>query len=157
VKYARPELERRFLLDGVPEGLVPKARIEDVYLDGTRLRLRRVTQVDGEVVRKLGQKVRVDPADPSAVWLTTIYLDEAEFDLLAALPGQPLVKDRFDWPGTDVSVDVFDGALAGLVMAEAERTDAEALAAVAPPPGVVREVTHDDRYSGGRLALEGRP
>jgi CYTH domain-containing protein len=154
VKYARPELERRFLLAAVPDGLVPKAHLEDRYLLGTRLRLRVVTEPDGTVVRKLGQKVRMDPDVPSEVWLTTIYLDEAEHELLADLPGTVLVKDRFDWPGTGCSVDVFAD---GLVLAEAERTDPDELAAIRPPPGTVVEVTHDDRYSGGRLAAEGRP
>jgi CYTH domain-containing protein len=154
VKYARPELERRFLLDGVPDGLVPKAHLVDRYLHGTRLRLRTMTTPDGTVVWKLGQKVRPDPDDPSTVWNTTIYLDEAESRLLVDLPGDVLVKDRFDWPGTGCAVNVFAD---GLVLAECERTDAESLAAVEPPPGTIREVTHDDRYSGGRLAAEGRP
>jgi CYTH domain-containing protein len=151
-KYARPELERRFLLDAVPDGLVLKGWIEDRYVDGTRLRLRRVTSADGSVVHKLGQKVRVAPDDPSVIWLTTFYLDEAEHDLLSALPGRPLVKDRFDWPGTSCVVDVFAGPLAGLVLAEVERTDGVALEAVDPPPGTVREVSHDDRFAGGSLA-----
>jgi CYTH domain-containing protein len=154
VKYARPELERRWLLDAVPDDVVPKARIEDRYVDGTRLRVRRVALADGSVVWKFGQKVRVDEDDPSEVWLTNLYLDEAEYELLAALPGHDLVKERFDWPGTGCSVDVFAD---GLVLAEAERTDRAALDAVDAPPGAVREVTQDDRYSGGRLAEDGCP
>ena len=35
---------------------------------------------DGTVVRKLGQKVRADPGDPAEVWITNLYLDEAEYD-----------------------------------------------------------------------------
>ena len=30
-------------------------------------------------------------------------------------------------------------------------------AEVEAPPGTLDEVTHDDRYSGGRLAADGRP
>jgi CYTH domain-containing protein len=91
------------------------------------------------------------------VWLTTIYLDDRELALLAGLPGRELRKERFDWPGTGCVVDVFAGELDGLVLAECERFDADALAAVEPPPGAVREVTHDDRFTGGRLAAAGRP
>jgi hypothetical protein len=42
-KYARVEIERRFLLEGVPEGedVLVVHEIDDRYLDGTRLRLRR--------------------------------------------------------------------------------------------------------------------
>jgi len=157
VKYARPELERRFLLAQVPDGLVLKGRIEDRYLDGTRLRLRRITAPDGSVVGKLGQKIRMREDDPSAMWSTTLYLDAAELDLLDQLPGRPIVKDRFDWPGTGCAVNVFAGDLTGLILAEAERTDEDALRAVVPPPGTVREVTHDEQYSGGTLARNGLP
>jgi CYTH domain-containing protein len=149
--YARPELERRFLLDVVPDGVVPTAHLEDRYLDGTRLRLRRVEHADGTVVHKFGQKVRPEPDDPAEVWLTNLYLDDAEAELLGRLPGRLLVKDRFDWPEAGFSVDVFAGALDGLVLAEVEHVEREAFLAVAAPPGAVADVTHDDRFSGGRL------
>jgi CYTH domain-containing protein len=150
-KYARPELERRFLLAAAPDGLVLKARIADLYLDGTRLRLRRVAGADGTVIHKLGQKVRPDGADPSENWITTIYLDAAEYEVFAALPGRRLTKDRHDWPGTGCTVDVFAGDLTGLVTAELELADRAAFDDFEPPPGVAAEVTHDDRFSGGRL------
>lgn len=64
LKYARPELERRFLFSALPLGrAIRVARIEDRYLLGTRIRLRKATEradVDGEVNRivyKLTQKV----------------------------------------------------------------------------------------------------
>lgn len=40
-KYALVERERRFLVAGVPEGVVEVRQIVDFYLDGTRLRLRK--------------------------------------------------------------------------------------------------------------------
>ena len=151
-RYARPELERRWLLDGVPEGAVLKAHLVDRYLDGTRLRLRVVHRADGTVVRKLGHKVRVDPGDPAEVWHTSLYLDDEEHEVLANLPGPSLTKDRYDGPGAGCSVDVFTGELSGLVLAEVECHDRTAFDAVVPPPGAVAEVTHDDRFSGGQLA-----
>jgi CYTH domain-containing protein len=49
------------------------------------------------------------------------------------------------------SVDVFSGRFGGLVLAEIElATDADE---VAPPPLAIADVTQDDRFSGGSLAL----
>ena len=151
-RYARAEWERRWLLAEAPPGLVAPRRIEDRYLDRTRLRLRQVTDGEGTVVRKLGQKVRVRPDDPSGVWLTSMYLDDDEYVALVALPGREMVKTRSDWPAGGCVVDVFEGPLAGLVVAEAERPDAESLLDAPAPPDAGREVTGDDRFSGGRLA-----
>ena len=153
-KYARREAERRFLLAAEPEGLPAGAVITDRYLDGTWLRIRHVVGPDGSVAMKLGQKLRTDPGDPSTVWLTNIYLSAVEYGLLAVLPGGEVRKVRRHWetPAGRFSVDVFEGALAGLVLAEVECGDAGDLAGVAPPPGAVADVTYDDRFSGGRLA-----
>lgn len=150
-KYARPERERRFLLDRVPDGLGPPVHIRDRYLQGTRLRLRWVDGVDG-TVRKLGHKVRTDPDDPAEVWITNLYLDEDEYDRLVGLPAAVLEKDRCRWPAFGGSVDVFAGTLADLVLAEIECADDVAFRAVAAPPGARADVTHDDRFSGGALA-----
>ena len=150
-RYARAEVERRFLLAGSPPTGRAHRRIEDRYLDGTRLRLRRVTG-DGPPVHKLTQKVRVDAADPAAVSLTSVYLSAQEHALLSSLPGRALHKDR--WLCTvgthDVAVDDFRGRHEGLRLAEVEVVDLREPLVLPPWLGV--EVTHDDRYSGGSLA-----
>lgn len=48
-----------------------------------------------------------------------------------------------------MSVDEFKGELAGLILAEAEFENDEALASFAIPPFAVREVTDDPEYTGG--------
>lgn len=141
LKYARLEHERRFLLAGRPEGGAVSVRLTDRYLTGTRLRLRRSVEGD-RTVRKLTQKV------PGA--LTTIYLDEPEYEVLAAQPAAVLGKRRYRVP--PLVVDVFEGPLAGLVLAEAEFESAAEVTAFVPPEWVVAEVTDDDRFTGGRLA-----
>lgn len=150
-RYARWEREHRFLLREVPVGVGPAVGIADRYLDGTRLRLRRTDGPDG-VVHKLGQKVRPDPGDPSAIRITTIYLSPEEHELLSVLGGRTLAKSRHAWhlDGRHLAVDVFEGALQGLVLAEVE-VDHEG-EQPPPPPGAVADVTHDDRFTGGALA-----
>lgn len=93
-RYAKPERERRFLVAVTPLGSGPARRIEDRYLDGTRLRLRKVVAAGDDVVFKLTQKVRRDEADPGLVSLTNIYLPSDEYERLALLAGPVLTKTR---------------------------------------------------------------
>jgi len=67
-KYARREIELRFVVDGPTPPLVATRLICDRYITGTQLRLRKVT---------------VDVA------ITNIYLEQSEHELLARLPARP--------------------------------------------------------------------
>jgi hypothetical protein len=91
-RYGRPEIERRFLLAGVPDGDVLRtADIDDRYLDGTRLRLRRQVDRAGPVVFKLTQKL---PRQGRYGEITTLHISEDEHAALAALPAATLRKIR---------------------------------------------------------------
>jgi CYTH domain-containing protein len=155
-KYARVEFERRWLVDASKRPSLdgePTTLIEDGYVHGTRLRLRRMTRPDlGEVKCKLTKKYECD--DASARPIVTAYVTAAEHALLTALPASKLVKRRHHLlrDGRWWSHDVFEGALAGLELIECEADDAAMLAALVPPPWTIREVTHDPRYQGGALA-----
>jgi len=55
MKYARIERERRFLLATPPAGIDLAAgyrQLDDLYLEGTRLRLRSVTAPDGALLEQ---------------------------------------------------------------------------------------------------------
>ncbi len=133
-------------------------QIEDRYLDGTRLRLRRVGDA-GSVVFKLGQKVRAVADDPSLVWVTTLYLTEQEHRRLSALPAAVLTKTRrrVDHRGTIFAVDEFAGDLRGLVLAETELPGGATGGRLELPPWLGREVSSDERYTGAALARDGLP
>jgi CYTH domain-containing protein len=159
LKYAWIERERRWLCAAVPmDRVVRSEAITDLYVTGTRLRLREATPLaGGPPQRRLGRKADVDA---HTRLLTSIYLSSEEFRLLSSLPGRTLRKTRHHIglvSGVEVSVDEFEGDLAGLVLAEAEFDDAAAMAAYPSPDFAVREVTEDTRYSGGRLVAEGLP
>jgi adenylate cyclase len=57
----------------------------------------------------------------------------------------------------DIEVDVFEGALAGMVTAEMEFDAEVASDAFEPPNWLGAEVTGDDRYANKTLAIHGLP
>jgi len=158
-KYARPELERRFLFAGIPVGVVARrVLIEDRYLDRTRLRLRRMTDLEaddrpagGEPTYKLAQKIPAPDGSPGLI--TNVYLSKAEYDVLVEVPARTLRKVRLSVP--PLGVDVFSDQLSGLILAEAEFEDDDERLSFVPPSWVVAEVTHDERMTGGSLARLG--
>ena len=159
--YWRWELERRFVLPRLPDGVDAAAftRLRDLFVAGTNLRLRQVEAPDGRVlIAKLGQK-RADPdapADPRRRQLTTIYMTPDEAEVLGGLPGRRSCKRRYQLveDGRTWAIDVWEApeARRGLVMAEIECASDAELAAVVVPPWAGREVTEDAGFSAFALA-----
>jgi len=104
--YARFELERRFLLERLPDGLDEGSLLVDHYVTGTRLRLRRVEGPEPQY--KLSQKEAPSPPDYATMTITTLYLSRAEYDTLSVLPGKELRKRRYRLD--PYSIDVFEAA-----------------------------------------------
>jgi CYTH domain-containing protein len=153
-KYARVERERRWLMREAPDPKDATAEVEitDIYFSGTRLRLRRMVDRRGEqpTIYKLTQKV---PGTSTAGLVTNTYLSKAEYELLAQLDGCELKKIRYSIP--PFGIDAFLPPLAGLVLAEAEFEDDEAMAAATAPAEAISEVTDDPQFTGGYLAAFG--
>jgi len=156
-KYARAERERRFLLAAPPAAaeVLAARRIIDRYLTGTRLRLRHSQRLDtGESEFKFTQKIPLDVPGPVRGWITNTYLSPGEYDLLTKLPAVTLTKTRLSVP--PLGIDVFEGQLTGLIMAEAEFASDRDYQTFTAPPGCLHEITLDARFAGGRLALTSR-
>lgn len=151
-RYARLELERRWLVDAsrLPDLFGhPFRRIEDLYLDGGRLRLRAITHEPGGLREfKLGKKY--ERTDPMGGPIASLYLTAAEHAAFATLPGARLVKRRYRLDG--FSLDVFEGGLEGLRLAEAEFGDRAAALAARAPPWALRDVTEDPFFTGAALS-----
>jgi CYTH domain-containing protein len=156
-KYAQIELERRWLLATLPDALHTNREyqlIEDRYLTGTPLRLRRMTDASGQVTaHKLTQKYQAADQTAYATTITNFYLDDASYALLETLPAKVLVKRRYKFGDGrfQFSIDQFSDNLTGLVLAEIEQPDMARLLAIPHPAFALREVTEDPRFTGGEL------
>jgi len=145
--YARIERERRFLLARLPPALDPDdyERLDDLFVEGTHLRLRHVRRPTGEwIITKLGQKV-VDPEsprDPRCRQMTTIYLPEREASALALLSGLRTTKRRYKLPeqGWTFCVDVWESPAParGTILAEVEAVARRARARHGSDVGALR-------------------
>jgi CYTH domain-containing protein len=160
-KYAHIERERRWLIEPRLRPDVsrcPYVLVQDRYITGTRLRLRRMTQsANGVVAMKLTKKYEAD--DPLARPIMTAYLTNEEYRLFEALPAVTLAKRLYDVAdgAFEYSVDIFEGSLEGLELAEIEWPDDQGLRALAGPFWAVRDVSEDARYWGAQLARCGIP
>lgn len=155
MKYAHVERERRYLFLGSVVGISPVRNllIHDSYLNESTLRLRRIEEEGKPIVFKLGQKIRVGEDRPLKIAHTTMYITENEFDSLLALPARVLVKKRSIFPLGELhfAVDVFEGELTGLSLAEVDLGE-EGIAHETLPFEKMIEVTLDERFTGGKLA-----
>lgn len=150
LKYAVVERERRFLVSGIPEGVVATKAIVDHYVTGTRLRLREVREDDGILVRKLSHKVRLGEG-ARRVACTNLYLNDEEWAALAALPATVLRKRRHivNRDGLTVAIDEHEN---GTLVAEIDDGDR-------PSPLVpawlntLEDVSDDERWTGASIAL----
>ena len=158
--YTVVERERRWLCREVPRDLIARTEtIVDLYVTGARLRLREARPHDGgPAMLRLSRKADVDP---QTRLITSIYLPENEFAVLAAtLQGIRLRKIRHrltPLAGVVLSVDEFQGELDGLRMVEAEFDTPERMASFPMPDFAIREVTDDPRFTGGHLVMNGLP
>lgn len=149
-KYAQAEIERRWLVDKnhlPPLGEARTRRIEDKYLSGGRLRLRRVSENDCHPIYKLGKKYLHQAEHPEPV--VSIYLTESEYESLLSLPGQSAVKTRYTVAGG--ALDIYEFPRHGFAIFEVEFVSEQAAAAYAPPGFVGQEITRVAAYSGFAL------
>jgi CYTH domain-containing protein len=160
LKYLAVERERRWLCRDVPrDHIVRTEAITDLYVAGTRLRLREARPLDGGTpLLRLSRKADVDS---HTRLITSIYLPEEEFILLSrSLTGSRLRKLRHHLQpagGSPLCVDEFLDDLKGLLIAEAEFETLEALERFATPEFAIREVTAEPQFTGAHLARNGLP
>jgi CYTH domain-containing protein len=150
-KYSHPEIERRWLVettDGLQLSAVRARTIEDKYLSGSRLRLRKICEQSCPPVFKLGKKYEHTESEPESV--VNIYLSEAEYQSLSVLPGRTTTKVRYSVEGG--ALDVYEAPNHARVIFEMEFASCEAAAMYLAPGFVGTEVTADEKYTGFALS-----
>jgi CYTH domain-containing protein len=149
------EIERKFLVrDASILAALAGEPIDQGYLagrDGLTVRVRRIAERAYLTVKGPAEGISRDEFEYA------IPLEDARLMLERYCAGQRLRKTRYRVPyaGQLFEVDVFSGALEGLVMAELELPDPDA--PVSLPPWIGREVSGDRRYDNSALARAGRP
>ncbi len=149
--YTKPEFERRWLVlaEAALESHADRVReIEDRYLQGTRLRLRKVTERGQATIYKLGKKY--EPEALGNHHVVSTYLNEVEYMLLASLPARIARKRRFTVSGG--ALDVYEQPNPGLRVFEVEFTSPEEAERYVPPDGIGKEVTDALAFTGYSLA-----
>jgi len=152
-KYSAIETERRWLVDLEVVGdlsSIDFREIEDLYISGSRLRLRKVVEPNGGVVFKFGKKYGKRSAASEPV--TNIYLTDAEHRQLSALPGALSLKRRYAVAGG--ALDIYQRPRLGLAVFEVEFDDEASAQAYRPPHFVTREITEESSFNGFSLAEE---
>ena len=146
-----PEIERKFLVAALPDGLGEGDAIEQGYLaiapDGVETRIRRRAGAATLTVKSGPAMIRVEEEIP---------LEAARFEALWPLTeGRRLEKVRHLIPlepGLTAELDVYGGVLAGLLTAEIEFPSEAAARDFSPPPWLGEEVTGDTTYANQNLA-----
>ncbi len=147
------EIERKFLVPALPEHLdrYPVLEIEQGYLaEAPVVRIRRQNDTYILTYKSKGLLSREEYNLP--------LTKDAFLHLIPKIDGILITKKRYCIPSPPytIELDVFDGTLSGLLLAEVEfPSETEALS-FQPPEWFGREVTYDPAYHNSNLALRPR-
>lgn len=158
-KHEKPaiEIERKFLVTHLPEAIqdCPHEAIRQGYLaigtDGSEARIRDRAGSYTMTVKSKGDLSRGE-------W--EVPISTSQFDTLwPATVGKRIEKTRYTVPygNASIELDVYEGALAGLISAEVEFADEASAQAFQPPDWLGSDVTAEKAYKNQSLALNGIP
>lgn len=150
-----PEIERKFLVRELPEevrrGNADRIRQGYLTIDPVEVRIRsRGDRLHELTVKSGGGLSRVE---------VNVALTSGQFDELWPLVQRSIEKERtlLQAGDADVEVDVYGGALAGLVVAEVEFGTEDEAHTFQPPAWFGADVTDDARFRNAALAVADRP
>lgn len=149
------EIERKFLISSpLPElSNAPKAKLKQGYLSTgeSEVRLRDENGVLSLTCKQGNGLVRAE---------REINLSQEQFDALWPMTeGQRIEKTRYRIPLANliIELDLFEGALKPLVVAEVEFDSIEESQNFKLPSFFGQEITEDKRYKNRNLATQGLP
>lgn len=152
------EIERKFLIHHFPPSVTKECQPVDIrqgYItddpSGQQVRIRSKGDKYFLTVKGRGDLEREE---------VEVELSEKQFSTLWPLTeGKRLRKQRYEIPYSEhtIELDIFEGKLAGLKMAEVEFTSARESAELRLPDWFGKELTYDYRYTNSQLARSGKP
>lgn len=150
------EIERKFLIPEKPDELVlhSSAEIRQGYLMAGATQEIRLRDRGGRYFLTVKQGTGLARSE------VEIELDERQFERLWPLTeGTRVEKTRHlvDHEDVTIELDIFQGVLSGLCLAEVEFSSEEEARAFSPPDWFGAEVTDYERFKNKSLALHGRP
>lgn len=152
------EIERKYVVSKLPGDLAtyPSKKIEQGYLCGNpTIRIRKSNE-DYYLTYK--SKMKGKQTKGAAIIRNEVELPltkEAYETLKAKIEGNMVCKTRYLIPlenGLTAELDIFEGLLAGLMMAEVEFPDEEAANQFIPPDWMGKDLSADKRYSNYRMS-----
>lgn len=150
------EIERKFLLDRLPEDIEQKPHniIRQGYIvtDSSNEVRVRAKGSDYYLTIKQGNGLTRDEVE--------IPISEHQFNALWGLTaGKRVEKTRYDYAdsGSLIEIDVYSGGLTPLKVAEVEFTSVDASRGYTIPSFFGREVTQDKSFKNASLAVKGMP
>ncbi len=150
--------ERRFLLNKFPPGLernAPHLQITDNYLTNTRLRLRKIRVPETRERRwLLTQVLHPVKGDQAQIVKVNMWLSPEEYEVLSVFEGNEVRKNRFnyEYEGRAFTVDLYLGALWGLLIAHTSVEDDATVDQTFLPVFAVADITNKAMFSGPNLA-----
>lgn len=166
-KTYRDELHRLFLIQGLPEPLVPASshlQIFDNYIENTRLRLRSMRSPETKEWKFILQQ-RFPVSENLAHWkIAEIYLNDAEHAAFEIFEGREIRKNErvesseirknryfHNLNRRVIEIDVFLGDLWGLTLAHVIYENEQDFENFEIPPFVISEVTNNPFFTGENL------
>lgn len=147
------EIERKFLVQALPEGCAgyPCRVIEQAYLcTEPVVRIRKDNEKYELTYKSKGLMARQEYNLP--------LTEEAYLHLLEKADGRVIRKHRYMIPvghALTAELDIFDGDLAPLVLAEVEFPDESSARAFTPPEWFGEDVTFSGKYHNSQLSITG--
>jgi hypothetical protein len=166
-KTYRNELHRLFLIQGLPEPLVPATnhlQIFDNYIENTRLRIRSMRSPETKEWTFILQQRFAVSENPAHHKIAEIYLNEAEHNAFEIFEGREIRKNErvetneirknryfLELDNRTIEIDVFLGDLWGLTLAKVIFENEPDFENFEIPPFVISEVTGNSFFTGENL------
>lgn len=144
------EIERKYLVKTLPENIAdfPCRIIEQGYLNTDPVvRIRRDNEIFELTYKSKGLMARQEYNLP--------LTEEAYRHMLSKIDGRLIRKHRYMIPlenGLTAELDIFDGELAPLVLAEVEFPDEASACSFSPPKWFGEDVTFSGKYHNSSLS-----